>query len=648
MEIPFKSYCWSFGTTSFRTKDFNRTIEVQLSLLDEFWSLCENNSEDWRSNNALQARYYDFMKGKGFVAGSAGNKPKDAREKTSGLVNIGLIRDDRRLTPAGYALLDISRTGDFEKDDFFQIPKDSYVYLKQLLKTFCSLDGESVRPFLVFVYVLSKVGSLSSDEFTYLLPLCTTRSHTMEILRGIELLRAGRTSVDEIILKRLLAMDNYKQALELFINGETGEELLCEIGLNRKSRNYDSAYYPLYKQLFSVYIERDMSALSRVYEATGAISIGAWWRKYLFNTTSIRAIERTPQKCVNTTAFDGVADEAEFKTAFFRLMHLFKAKATLCDYRDLNTRYIKTSDIVLFSDSTVKLDVVPKHFFASIADELFLQAFTPCELIYEDCPLESISHALVTNESAIVKSVKEELGINVVSLEQARTALEDERYSRFKRLIDTKFTDEKLLALLDMFERRNDKEIRTSVTDNADVPTIFEYILGIVWYKTSERQGRILDYMKLSLDADLLPVTHAAGGEADIVYEYNETEYYPKHSLLLEATLAESTNQRRMEMEPVSRHLGQHLIKHGNMKSYCVFATNHLDINVIADFRGRKNTPFYDTQDHSKSISGMKIIPLETGQLKSILSSGIKYKALYEAFEKAFNSTLPPHEWKAI
>lgn len=107
-------------------------------------------------------------------------------------------------------------------------------------------------------------------------------------------------------------------------------------------------------------------------------------------------------------------------------------------------------------------------------------------------------------------------------------------------------------------------------------------------YDISERQGKILDYMKLSLDADLLPKIHAAGGEADIVYEYPATDYYPEHSLLLEATLADRTNQRRMEMEPVSRHLGMHLIRTGNLNSYCVFATTYLDINVTADFRNRK------------------------------------------------------------
>lgn len=183
------------------------------------------------------------------------------------------------------------------------------------------------------------------------------------------------------------------------------------------------------------------------------------------------------------------------------------------------------------------------------------------------------------------------------------------------------------------------------VTNDADVPTIFEYVLGILWYKISDRQGKIFDYKKLYLDADLLPKTHAAGGETDVVYEYTETEVYPEHTLLLEATLTDSTNQRRMEMEPVSRHLGQHLIRTGNLNSYCVFATNFLNINVISDFRSRKHTPYYDPQDYTQHIDGMKIIPLQTLGLKKILTNGKTYKELYPTFEKAFNSALPPHQW---
>ena len=643
--IPYKSFCWSLGTTSFRTKNFNKTIEEQLSLLDEFWKLEENKSKNWSGNKDLQTRYYDFMQSKDFVEGNAGNKPKDAREKTSGLVDIGLIDDGRKLSNAGKALLKITSENDFSSDNQFQIAKDSYIYLKQLLKTYYNVDGHTVRPFMVLIHLLNKFDYLTLDEYTYLLPLCIGETETNEIIDGISKLRCRNISIDEIIVNRLMGMLNYKTALDYFIDNEVTEELICEIGLNRKSRQYDKPYFKLYQALHRVFVLNDMDNLISVYDATRDIKIGKWWRNYLFDTTSEKAISNHPVAHLKTTLFNEVEDENTFKIAFFKIMHLFKAKATLSDYLDLNRRYIKTTDVVLFEDDTIKFDIVPKHFFKSVAAKLYQDAFTSSELLYEDCDMSEISECLIVDDDTIVAGINKELGINVSDMQSARAALEDTRYQRLQHLIDTKFTDDKILSLLDCFESRNDDEIRSMVTDNADVPTIFEYVLGILWYKTSERHGKILDYMKLSLDADLLPKTHAAGGEADIVYEYEATEYYPEHTLLLEATLADSTNQRRMEMEPVSRHLGMHLIRTGNMNSYCVFATNYLNINVISDFRSRKTTPFYDPQDYSKSIAGMKIIPLQTSELKKIVSNRKTYKELYPIFETAFNSTLPPHEW---
>jgi hypothetical protein len=648
--IPYKSFCWSLGTTSFRTKDFNKTIEEQLLLLDEFWKLDENKDENWSGNKDLQTRYYDFMQSKDFVEGNAGNKPKDAREKTSGLVDIGLIDDGRKLSNAGKALLKITSENDFSSDNQFQIAKDSYIYLKQLLKTYYNVDGHTVRPFMVLIHLLNKFDYLTLDEYTYLFPLCIGQVETAEIVDGISQLRSGSTSIDKIIINRLMDMPNYKMALDYLLENEVTEDVMRIIGMNRKSskeggKNYDRAYFPLYQALYNLYVLKDNSYISVAYEATSKVKIGKWWRKLLFNTSSKKAIYNNPVLHLRNTDFNDVTDEENFKRIFFKTMHLFKAKATLSDYLDLNRRYIKTTDAVLFEDDTIKLDIVPKHFFKTVAENLYLDTFIPSELLYEDCDMSEISACLVVSDETIVAGINEELGINVSDMQSAREALEDTRYQRLQHLIDTKFTDDKLLSLLDCFETRNDDEIRSMVTDNADVPTIFEYVLGILWYKASERHGKILDYMKLSLDADLLPKTHAAGGEADIVYEYEATEYYPEHTLLLEATLADSTNQRRMEMEPVSRHLGKHLLRTGNLSSYCVFATNYLDINVIADFRGRKSMPFYDPQDYSKSVNGMKIIPLQTSDLKKILSNKKTYKELYPIFETAFNSTLPPHKW---
>lgn len=643
--IPYKSFCWSLGTTSFRTKDFNRTIESQLMLLEDFWKLPENQNATWDGNDELQTRYYDYMHDNGFVEGSAGNKPKDAREKTSGLVDIGLINNGRKITNAGESLLAICNANNFASDNFFDIPKDSFLYLKQLLKTSYNVDGTNVRPFIILLYALSQLGEVSCEELTYLLPLCTSATTTEEVIQGIEDVRAGNTTIDEIILDRLMQKDNYQDALELLLNNNVTEDLICEIGLNRKSRNYDKTYYPLYQQLYAAYVNNDSNAFAEVLAATRNIKIGKLWRAYLFNTMSKVAISRNPLEHINATLFDDVTNECEFKIAFFKVMHLLKAKSTLSDYLDLNRRYIKTTDIVLFEDDLVKLDIIPKHFFRTIADDLYAHAFTKSELLETDCTLSDIAECLVVDEQAVVDSVNDELGVTVTTIAEARAVLEDNRYERFRHLIDTKFSDRQLINLLDCFENRNDNIIRNMVTDNAEVFTIFEYVLGIIWYKVSEYQGKILDYMKLSLDANLLPKTHAAGGEADIVYEYADTEHYPKHSMLLEATLADGTNQRRMEMEPVSRHLGRHLLRTRNMNSYCVFATTYLDINVISDFRSRKITPYYDPQDYSQYIDGMKIIPLATSELKRIIENHKTYKELYAIFTTAYDSSLPPHEW---
>ena len=586
------------------------------------------------------------MQEKGFVEGDADNKPKDAREKTSGLVDIGLIVDNRRLTNVGKALLAISESNDFGSDNHFEIPKDSFIYLKQLLKTSCVVDGNTVRPLIVLLYLLSKLGELSSDEFTYLLPLCTSKETTDEIITCIDDIKNGQKTVDDVIVSRLLSMDNYKEALSLLLSRENVDEnLICEIGINRKSRNYDKPYFPLYQALHKVYMEKDRSAFVEVFDAAKKIRISNYWIKYLFDTNSRVALVRNAEAHINPTDFDNVITENDFKTAFFKRMQLFKAKATLRDYFDLNRRYFKTSDIVLFEDGKVKLDVVPKHFFKSVIEKLYEQAYTSSDLLYDNCALEEIADCLVINDDIVIKCINAELGIGTTTIDNAREALERIRYRRFKTLIDKKFSDDNLLELLTCFENRNDDEIRRMVTDNADVPTMFEYVLGVLWYKISDYQGKVLDYMKLSLDADLLPKTHASGGEADIVYEYDQTAYYPEHALLLEATLADSSNQRRMEMEPVSRHLGQHLLRTGNLNSYCVFATGTLNINVIADFRSRKSIPYYDPQDYSKNVSGMKIIPLQISELKAILKGGKRYKDLYSLFDTAFHSALPPHEW---
>lgn len=644
--IGFKSYCWAIGTTSYRTDKFNMSIEMQMQFLKEFRELPENSEKVWTGNNAYQAEYYEFLKSKNFIKGEAPRPDKDAREKTSGLRDIGLLDDERNITAAGAELIRLAQTEDFTSDNILEIPKDSYLYFKQLLKTSNDFEGKSVRPFVVFLYVVSKVEYLTYDEFTYLLPLCVDKETTEKVVECIRSSRSSDLNYEDTILSVLLGMDNYQRALQLLQNEPITEELICNVGINRKSAQYDKPYYQLYNILKGIVFSKDNLALE-LYEATKKLTntkVGGAWRKYFFNSTVRSVISREGLSVLNTVPILQAASELEFNEEFFKIMHLFKAKATLSDYFDLNRRYFKITDVVLFEDNKVKLDVLPKCYIENIADSLLDFAFEKTELLTENVELEDIHPCLTIDVDKLYQKLGRVLGVVVTDKDSARKVIKDERYTRFNKLIDERFDKDTLITLFSHFESRNDDEIRALVTDNADIPTIFEYVLGIAWYLISDRKGDVLEYMNLSLEADLLPKTHAGGGEADIVWKYEKTSWYPKHTLLIEATLADGSNQRRMEMEPVSRHLGEYRLGNPDDEAYCVFVTTYLNTNVISDFRARRFMEYYNAAG-TEYITGMKILPIQTSELKALLRFDVKYPQIYKMLDKAYQSSEAPKEW---
>ncbi len=642
-DIPYKSYCWSIGTTSYRTKNFNRSIERQLQLMREFRLKPENTGRPWAE---LQKPYYYCLKENGFLKGNAGRPQKDAREKVSGLACIGLLDENRNVTKPGMMLINAVKNGDFRADNILELPKDSYIYLKQLLKTSVNVGGYTVRPFIVFLYLESKLKYLTYDEFTYLLPLCTDINSTDEIIGGILKARRGQSGLDGILISVIMGKENYKAAYRKFMDDEVTEDLICCIGMNRKSRSYDKPYYKFYRLLEKAVLEKDGGSVRGLFEAVKGISgrQRVYWTKYLFGTMSKAKLEKSGCAALKKNEITSAADISEFKDIFFKKMHLFKAKSTLGDYFDLNRRYFNITDITIFENGRVCLDILPGIFFGETAGGLIKSGFEKCPLLTENAGMEEIAPCLKEDAGRLYTALGRKYGIEVTCAEQAHGILKREKYKKFNKLIDEKFPRSQIVNLLGRFETRDDEYLRKNITDNADVPTMFEYIIAIAWYMISGRKGDVLSYMNLSLEAGLLPKSHASGGAADIVYEYGAESGFPEHSLLIEATLSEKTNQRHMEMEPVSRHLGNYMLEHPGRKAYCVFTATCLDLNVISDFRSRKNAEYF-AADGSKSVQGMEIIPLQTSEIKAALEGGITYAELYKIFDCAFKSGEKTSSW---
>lgn len=635
-KITFKSYCWSVGTTSYRTQKFNLNIERQLGLLKEFRAL--NNRFDW--SRETQVDYYNFLKENEFVKGNAERPDKDARQKTSGLVDIGLLDEKRNLTEAGERLLKISQIKLFEDDNILELSQDSYIFFKQLLKTSNKVNGNTVRPFVVFLYIINKVKYLTEAEFKYLLPLCINEKLTKYILEQMILSRRNEITCDEIIISIFMNMDNYKQALELFLTENITEELMFAISFNRKSSKKENIYYRIYMLLKDIVL-LNIDKKEEFLESVNSISNGkikSFWKKYFFEkaTKSIQEFRDIPiLKAKN---------EKYLNLEFFKCMHLFKIKATLADYFDLNRRYFKATDIVLFKDNQIELDVLPKCYINIVGDRLWNFAFKKSALLDKDVELDEIESCLKVDKIELYEKLSKFVGKRITDQKLARKIIKVERYERFNKLVEERFNNDVLIKLFDCFKNRSDKEIHKLVTDNADIPTIFEYILAIAWYVISGKKGDVLEYMNLSLEADLLPKTHAGSGEADIVWKYEATDSYPKHTLLIEATLSDKNNQRRMEMEPVSRHLGDYLLKNDREIAYCIFVSNFLNPNVISDFRGRKRLDYY-SGDGKKCVKGMKIIPLETEEIKTFLKSNARYEEIYQIIDNVFESDKEGYSW---
>lgn len=660
-----KNYCWSIGTTSFRVNHLNYKIERQLQLLKQFWN--DNDTLKWNDpSNKLdeeklqkdekyptQIKYYNYLKENKFLTGSAKIRDKDARVKTSGLVEIGMLTNDRKLTEVG-EYIEGALYKPVVKENIFNIADDSYHYLLQFLKMQKVSGSFKIKPFIAFIYMLEKLDYLIYDEFAYILPLCKNKD---DVKTMVENLKTNRQNFDfdNLILSRMSSDPTYFKMWKNFKDEiSVTKETFESVGKNGKSTNYDRAYFDLYDELFkltftlknSPFEERKTSYIQlNEYCKNISENLKSYWTNYLFKGYSIKKIDEKFDEEFRNISLCESQNVEEFKKRFFERMHIIKWKANLKDYSDLNRRYFSLTEIVRFEDGKIELDLLPKYYFKDIIDKLLDEdLMLPKDYkkkFYSNISLQEISPEYSINISDVVNNVNEDLKTNL-TINNINNYVKEEKMKRFNELIEKKFKTEDLIRLLKQIKKREDRKVNLYVSLNADVPTIFEYILGISWYRISNMKGNILDYMNLSLDADFLPKTHAGGKKADIVYKYNNNTY-PKHDLLIEATLSESTGQRKMEIESVSRHLGENIKLTNNINDYALFVAPELDERIILDFRNMKT--LYYPKGNGKFIEGLKIIPINIDMIINLLEKDIKYNSIYEWFDQAFKSKVADPLW---
>lgn len=566
---------------------------------------------------------------------------------TSGLADLGLVeKDSRKITEIGQKILDISNSGDFKSDNVFGIDKDSYIYLLQFLKYQISIEREIAKPFVYSLFLLCKLDKLTRDEFTYLLPICTTKSDVMSVYGTI---KAGGTKkdIDLALLKKMMRMSNYQEALSYFLKvSAVTEDVIGEIGMNRKSGKYDRAIFPLYDALHDFWLHKTesygarTSYVDRVVNSWMGINAnqkGSWGQYLSISKTKNIRTELFLDQFTKLPLFEA-DNEREFRSNFFKTWRLFKWKSTLEDYYDLNKRPLLLSDVIVYSHETFSLTETAKLYFSDVIDQMFadpvisdndyesrLCKWKNIDQIYPEC---------VKTKNDIANAISHKFGKRLNG-EELDSYLAEVRNNEFKELIRTHFTKDLLIKLLDAFKKRDDDFIKREVSDMSSPSTSFEYILGIIWYEISGEEGNIEDCFNLGLDASLMPVRHAVGNTPDLQFSYAKLEgMYPSHTMLMEVTLAENSGQRHMEWEPVSRHLENQLAGSRSRGDYALFVSSQQHAPTIKSFRAMKN---YEAGEDGSGLF-LKIIPLDCDLMKKVLEKEMTYRELYQLFETAFQS----------
>ncbi len=646
-KITANSGLISLGNTSARLSDPRSTYAKILNALVEF----RKQNTDWEITD--QSEFGKLLGELGIFDIKTGNKvtaDKDVRVKTGFISQLGFTTDERIITNAGKELL--ANSTSFHTNDF-DISKESYTYLKQFLK-YQQNDFE-VFPLLSLIYAIIEFNNeLPIDFVTYIWSGSQTKKELIDNIKTYKKDSDYKLTVYKSILNSENTIIVEKNAKHFFATHSINDkkelnELLYAILPHGKGNTFKEKTITLFHDIYFYWLnkknwnetKKKKFIQDKLKSRHKDISSKkpSYYLESLFDTTVLK--DSSDWKIIisffeNTPLIS--SENEEIFIVNFHVLYMFIKKLSVCEeYRDLNTRHLKLLDIFVFEYGKLKLDLVFWYLFKTEKDEL---------LKAKPFPQNEYRKKLEASQKDI-GDIYDFLNINIAELsiqiatdfpEIKKLGLQNfalkKKEERLLELVNTVFTKENIIKIFENIYPRKDDQVRKLIKEwyqdyEATIPALFEYLLGISFYWLSEKQIRISDILNSGLDSNLLPKTHTAGGQADIVLRCNDKDY------LIEATLSDNDGQRKMEAEPVPRHLAKHIIEI-NQNSLALFVAGKLDPNNLVVLRNYKFSSWYNSDGNS--VETMNILPLSVSNIIYLLKKENDFNKLEKKFETVLNS----------
>lgn len=571
-----------------------------------------------------------------------------ARHYTSNLVKLGLTDSKRTISDIGFALNNNNKLQKDVIEEILPIDKNNLLFLRQLMKLriFTKEEDKFYSPLLLAFYILLKYDKVQEDKFSVLIQGMNPYTPVDNI----------DNYVDDYISHNKIPLDfeKLKNAYyDYFLLSDEVDQSVCQKTFkNQKSSSQTKVYCKFYSLLFAFNEYRTQEKLDAVIgfykENKSALNKAFGYGNNIFDLNRQSSITLFEFMTLNDN-LDIFTDE--FNLNIYKRFILSKQIDVIKEYADTTVRLLKVTGIFKFKNGLVELaykdlfEIVfkninlgnvifgtkqmEKYDYEKTLSSFFMTHHTTTEIL-------GIDEAVVQQD--LVPLYKK---YNVDSINDMSDKLSKIKQEEFNRYVKEKYPKEKALEIFSLFsDRNNDNEIKKIVNPNATVPTIYEYMLAIVWYYFSDCNFDLLNSLNLTLNADFEPETHAGGGMGDIVINY------PNLVIMLEATLMNKNAQKRGEWEPVLRHSVNLKVDCYPKKTITFFVADELDNNTINIWRAVASVPLESSTSQGEFADNVVIMPLKSAELINIINDGMRTSDLIDKVEASYSNNKTSFDFK--
>lgn len=630
MKLQDDKIIWNIGDTSFRRKNI---IEETYELLNELYKFNQRDNFEWDRDTQLD--YYIAVKD--IITKETPKKRKSKKEDsnyidgimrrsrtyTSGLVKLGFCTEKRFITEVGLQFLEIYQGNlELDKDNFedlLAVNDINIVYLRQMLKLDLVKGNSQIYPIRLLMEILMEFKYLDQDELNLFLFVVDKESYDI-----------FRNSLGDYRSKKISYSTMKSRVLNIDFNILENTDYLSKIKIdeneipilfpNRKSqKSSDKKIIELLKAIEDFVVNPNGKSFEELKNTI---------QKKQYDTLKLKGV----LKLNKTNKYDQWSKEdfpmlssdlRERRTELYKYISAQSNMNTAKDYIDIFKRNINLTGLFDFK-SSLKLssETIKKFTNLVIIPEKY-------SYIYP----ESYDKVTNTNEIFNCNITDRILTEYEITTEELRIGTMQEHSSKLEMIAKQNYTREKLITILKLFIKDDNKsrnKILELTTDNAKIPTIYEYIIGMCWYYISDYKFDLYNSLNLIMDGSMSPLTHAPGGKGDIEITYPESNEYAMHTLLIELTLMDKSNQRRNELEPVIRHGYNIKALNQSIENYSLFVSNEIDENVMTIHSICNKLPF---KIKDTTVQGVDIFAMDTAEVLYLLEENIKYKTIYNEFK---------------